>query len=164
MNSKNANDIEEKIVTKLKDTINALEIGQDRKIAKFYIGKAYVLQKQTKTGFMDFDPLNPDTWRKDDISISWNVHKKEHHGGDGMVVLCAITSDTVPLKATDQETFTLDMKERILHRYRNDPRLKSTKARSGKRASHHAYAIYMTFAYADKDKKKDTKTKKPTKQ
>ena len=152
-NLKTATDIKKKLITKLDDTITALEIGSDRKIAKFYVGKTYVPRRHIQGGkFMQFDPLNHNTWIKKGISSRWGIHKREDYGRDGMVVLCAITSNTVPMKAMHQEDFTLDMEQHLLCHYRNDPRLANSTLNTGQKAStYYAYAIYMAFAYEEKD-------------
>ena len=72
---------------------------------------------------MRFDPLNHNTWKKEGISERWSDHKKQDYGRDGMVVLCAITRDTVPERDVHQEDFTLAMEQHLIHHYRHDPRL-----------------------------------------
>ena len=142
--------IEKKIMAKLKDTLTALQNGSGRTIAKFYIGKTFVTRKR---GFI-FDPDDNNTWKKDGIGSRWGNHKKECYGEDGMVVLCAITKDTVPFGATcmHQEDFTLDMKQRLIRHYREDARLVNTTEDPGLLANRDiAYAIYMAFAYAEED-------------
>ena len=141
--------IETKIIEKLEDTLTALQIGSGRKIAKFYIGMTFVPRRK---GSKNFDPLNNNTWKKNGISSRWVDHKKTDYGRDGMVVLCAITRDTVPPSdGKHQEDFTLDMEQRLIRHYRNDPRLVHIQ-NPGQRASRYpVYAIYMAFAYAEED-------------
>ena len=146
-----ADHIEKKITAKLEDTVTALQIGSGRTIAKFYIGKTYVPRR---IRVQKFDPLNNNTWRKNGISSCWGEHKKKDYGRDGMVVLCAITKDTVPFGAMHQEDFTLNMEQRLIRHYREDPRLVHITENPGhvQRASRYpAYAIYIAFAYAEED-------------
>ena len=55
---------EKKLVKKIKNMFNDLQIQKDATVDKFYIGKTFV--QSTKKG--KINPLNPSTWRKKGIS------------------------------------------------------------------------------------------------
>ena len=79
--------IKQKLVKKLKDTVTALQIGSSKKIAKIYIGKTFIRQrKNTRGGYITFDPLDHNTWRNNGISSRWCEHRKKKYGKDGLVV------------------------------------------------------------------------------
>ena len=144
-------DIERELVKQLESTIRELELQSDRTIAQIYIGKTYIPRKNKRGGgFMRLDPLNHNTWKKEGISGRWGDHKKQDYGRDGMVVLCAITRDTVPGREMHQEDFTLDMEQYLIGHYWDDPRLANRTYNTGQRSSrYYAYALYMAFRYAD---------------
>ena len=145
-------DIERELVKQLESTIRELELQSDRTVAKIYVGKTYIPRRSKQGGgFMRFDPLNHNTWKKEGISGRWSDHKKQDYGRDGMVVLCAITRDTVPGREMHQEEFTLDMERYLIEHYWDDPRLANDTYRPGQRSgrSYEAYALYMAFRYAD---------------
>ena len=152
--------IKHKLVKKLKDTVTALQIGSTKKIAKIYIGKTFIQRRRNPGGgFKTLNPLDHHTWKKNGISSRWSEHKNKEYGRDGLVVLGAITRETVPEKCRDrlhQEDFTLAMEQKLLHHYiisHPDPRVVNETFSTG-RATHnkcHAYAVYMAFRYADND-------------
>ena len=153
--------IKEKLVKQLESTISDLELQSDRTIAKIYIGKTYIhRRKRPGGGYLTFDPLNSYTWRKKGISSRWQDHKKEDYGRDGLVVLGAITRETMPERCResgqiDQEDFALAMEQKLLHHYllsHPDPRVVNDSFSTGRATEDrcYAYAVYMAFRYEDK--------------
>ena len=162
--AKKLSHIKRKLKRKLEDTIQALQIESGRTIAKIYIGKTYILQKKKRgggRGYETFDPLDHSTWKKTGISSRWQFHKDEDYGRDGLVVLGAITRETMPERCresgqVDQEDLALAMEQRLLHHYRlshPDPRVVNKTFDTGKTTRQHciAYAVYMAFRYEDTD-------------
>ena len=152
--------IKRKLVKQLESTINELELHSDRRIGKIYIGKTFIQRKRKPGGgFMTFNPLNHNTWEKNGISSRWGSHKHEDYGRDGLVVLGAITKQTVPEKCRDrvhQEDFTLAMEQKLLHHYllsHPDSRVVNDTFTAGRppERNHYAYAVYMAFSYTDDD-------------
>ena len=143
----------------LANTVRELELQSDRTIANIYIGKTYILRrKKPGGGYLKFDPLNSNTWKKKGISSRWQDHKKHNYGRDGLVVLGAITRETMPERSSqvNQEHFALAMEQKLLHHYllsHPDPKVPvvnetfSTGATT-KQVSY-AYAVYMAFRYED---------------
>ena len=112
---------------------------------------------------MTFNPLNHHTWKKNGISSRWGSHKHEDYGRDGLVVLGAITKQTVPERCRDrvhQEDFTLAMEQKLLHHYllsHPDSRVVNDTFTAGRppERNHYAYAVYMAFSYTDDDNDDD---------
>ena len=154
-----AEDIKQRLIVQLEDTVRELELHSDRTIAKIYIGKTFIKQrKKPGGGYLKFDPLNSNTWKKKGISSRWQDHKKHNYGRDGLVVLGAITRETMPERCSQvhQEHFALAMEQKLLHHYllsHPDPKVPvvnetfSTGATT-KQVSY-AYAVYMAFRYED---------------
>ena len=152
--------IKQKLATQLEDTVNDLEIGSGRTIDKIYIGKTHIQRKKRSSGnrekYVRFSPCDSTTWRIGGISSCWDHHKQQDcdYGKDGLVVLGAITKQTVPGKLRDrvqQEDFALAMEEMLYHHFYffdHDPRVVRDTF-SNCENSHHAYAIYMAFRYDD---------------
>ena len=149
--------IKQRLVEKLADTVRALEKGSDRKIAKIYIGKTFIKQRirQEGQGYQIFNPLDPYSWNIHGISCRWGAHRNEGYGRDGLVVLGAITKETMPESCRDQvhhEDFALAMEQKLLHHYvlsHPDPRVvnRSFETRHVLQRSQYAYALYMAFRY-----------------
>ena len=137
--------VKKKLIAQLEDTIKALQIESGRKIAKIYIGKTY----------QRFYPLKHHTWKKNGISSRWGEHKHKDYGRDGLVVLGAITRETMPERCrgrVHQEDFALAMEQKLLHHYllsHPDPRVVNETFTTGQATKDkcHAYAIYMAFRY-----------------
>ena len=156
-------EIKTKLIAQLEQTIEDLESGEflsDRTIAKVYIGKTY-LQRKRKAGggFKKFDPDDHHTWKKNGISSRWGEHKHKDYGRDGLVVLGAITRETVNKTCrgrVHQEDFALAMEQKLLHHYllsHSDPKVPVvnetfTTGRTTKRRCI-AYVIYMAFSYTE---------------
>ena len=152
--------IKRKLVSQLEDTTKELELHSERRIGKLYIGKTFIQRRRRAGGgFMTFNPLNHHTWKKNGISSRWGIHKHEDYGRDGLVVLGAITKQTVPERCRDrvhQEDFTLAMEQKLLHHYllsHPDSRVVNDTFTAGRppERNHYAYAVYMAFSYTDDD-------------
>ena len=152
--------IKRKLIAQLESTIRELELHSDRTIAKIYIGKTYIQRKRKPGGgFRTVDPINHHTWKKNGISSRWHVHKHEDYGRDGLVVLGAITRETMPERCrgrVHQEDFALAMEQKLLHHYllsHPDPRVVNDSFSTGQLTKDKcsAYAVYMAFRYEDKD-------------
>lgn len=149
------------LIKQLKKTIRELESHSKREIAKIYIGKTFIPHRKNPPRpikrYATFDPLKPCTWRKTGISDRWKSHKHSAYGRDGLVVLGAITKQTVPKeirRRVHREDFALAMEQILLHYFRlyqPDSRVenKTFTAGSAPQNKYPAYAIYMTFRYKD---------------
>ena len=150
--------VKRKLIQQLEQTVRELEFHSERRIAKIYIGKSFIQRRRKPGGgFTKFEPLDHRTWRKNGISSRWGEHKHHDYGRDGLVVLGAITRQTMPEKCRSrvhQEDFVLAMEQKLLHHYllsKPDSRVVNetfTAGRAPQRNSY-AYAIYMAFRYAD---------------
>ena len=148
--------IKQRLIEKLEDTVRALETGSGRKIVNIYIGKTFIKQRvrQDGMGYQIFNPLNPLSWSMQGINSYWEDHKRKEHGRDGLVVLGAITRETMPERCRDrvhQEDFALAMEQKLLHHYllsHPDPRVvNKTFFTKYMKRSQYAYGLYMTFRY-----------------
>ena len=146
------------LMAQLEQTVQDLETQSDRTIAKMYIGKTYMQRKRRPGGFRTFDPDDHKTWKKNGISSRWGDHKKKDYGRDGLVVLGAITRQTVINTCggqcrVHQEDFTLAMEQKLLHHYllsHRDPRVVNETFATGKTTRRSiAYAVYMAFSYKE---------------
>ena len=146
------------LLKQLKQTVEDLETQSDRTIAKIYIGKTYMQRKRRPGGFRTFDPDDHKTWKKNGISSRWGDHKRKDYGRDGLVVLGAITRQTVIDTCgrqcrVHQEDFTLAMEQKLLHHYllsHPDPRVVNETFATGKTTRRSiAYAVYMAFSYKE---------------
>ena len=154
--------IKKKLIEHLKQTVRELELQSDRTIAKIYIGKSYVQQRQKRgggKGYQKFDPQKHDTWRKNGISSRWGEHKKKDYGRDGLVVLGVFTKETVHKICrgrVHQEDFALAMEQMLLHHYllshHPDPRVVNESFATGKTTQKNcvAYVVYMAFSYKER--------------
>ena len=142
--------IKQKLIAQLESTVRELELQSDRTIAKIYIGKTYI-QRRKKGGGKGHQKLNPlkhHTWKKNGISDRWGDHKKQDYGRDGLVVLGAITRETMPERCResgqiDQEDFTLAMEQKLLHHYllsHPDPRVVNESFSTGQTTKNKCYA------------------------
>ena len=130
---------------KLEDNIQELEMN-DRVVKSFYIGKTYIKKRRKRGGgFQRFDPMDPTTWRKKGISSRWGKHKSQ--GRHGLIVLTAVTRNTIP--TNNQQEYALMLEQRVLHHYRiinEDPRLQNDTFSEGKRGeTSHGYALYVAL-------------------
>ena len=130
---------------KLEDNIQELEMN-DRVVKSFYIGKTYIKKRRKRGGgFQRFDPMDPTTWRKKGISSRWGKHKSQ--GRHGLIVLTAVTRNTIP--TNNQQEYALMLEQRVLHHYRiinEDPRLQNDTFSEGKRGEmSYGYALYAAF-------------------
>ena len=148
--------IKQKLIAQLESTVRELELQSDRTIAKIYIGKTYIKQrKKPKGGYQKINPLRHHTWKKNGIKSRWHDHKHEDYGRDGLVVLGAITRETMPERCrgrVHQEDFALAMEQKLLHHYllsHPDPRVINETFSTGQATKNKcsAYAVYMAFRY-----------------
>ena len=136
---------------KLEDNIQELEMN-DRVVKSFYIGKTYIKKRRKRGGgFQRFDPMDPTTWRKKGISSRWGKHKSQ--GRHGLIVLTAVTRNTIP--TNNQQEYALMLEQRMLHHYRlinEDPRLQNDTFSEGKRGeTSHGYALYVALVTEQPD-------------
>ena len=160
----------EKLSQKLKDTIQSLEIGpidyEGSEIQYYYIGKTYIHRRKKRGGgFQKFNHMEEHTWRKNGISSRYKYHSKRYYGRDGLVVLAAITRDTLPrdhLPRITQEDYALILEQRLIHHLlinERDDRVCNATFSEGRRQRKpqddydekraYAYAIYMAFKCCD---------------
>ena len=147
--------MEQRLIAQLESTVRELERHSGRRIAKIYIGKTYIPRRRAPGGgFVPFDRLNPNTWRMDGIGNRWRDHRRDY-GKDGLVVLSAITRETVPKGSRmSQEDLALALEQRLLHHHllvQPDPRVVNETFTAGHLAerNYHAYAVYMAFRYEE---------------
>ena len=139
-----------KLIEQLEKTARELKKGSGKIIDKIYIGKTYILIKKKPSGEkILFNNLNPDTWKMTGIGSRWADHYKQ--GRHGLVVLGAITSETVPNTSNKpHEQIALMMEQKLLHHYVSDLRVENDTFTAGKLAKkdHCASCVYMAFKYA----------------
>lgn len=179
-----------KLSKKLKDTIQSLEIGpidyEGSAIQYYYIGKTYIHRRKKRGGgYQKFNHMKDHTWRKEGISSRYKSHSTKYYGRDGLVVLAAITRDTLPrdhLPRITQEDYALILEQRLTHHLlinERDDRVYNATFNEGRRQRKprgvdrntdessadsdekgaYAYAIYMAFkrekSYDENDESAD---------
>ena len=148
----------DKLIGHVHGLLDDIEQQMDKKVEKFYISKTYVAKRRKRAGngFMTFDHMDSNTWKKNGISSRWTVHKKEDYGRDGMVVLATVPKAAIPkyVKSVHQEHYPLALEQKLLHHFRlteADPRITNNTFGTGgigKKGSV-AYALYMAFRLSD---------------
>ena len=81
------------IIAHINSLFSYIESQTNCPIELFYIGKTYVHKAKNKR---KFDPMNPDTWKKEGIISRWGSHSDSTHGEDGLVVLTVVTREVTP--------------------------------------------------------------------
>ena len=156
----NIEDIKSTLIRHCDNTLDRLEKESLSKIEKFYVGKTFIQRRRKPRGkgFITFNHMDPNTWKKNGISSRWGTHKKEDYGRDGLIVLAAITRDSVPqtnpAKTLDQEQFTLALEQTLLHHYRfkeGETRLENNSFNSGgmDKKQSKACCVYVAFKLSD---------------
>lgn len=152
----------DELLTQLTNIFEEIELQTDCKVKKFYIGKAIVKKRKSRGGprsFVPFNPMDPLTWKKSGISSRWCAHRDKEYGKDGLVVLGAVTRDSVPKVChgrVNQEQYAIALQQMILHQLmlrEGDDRLENESflvggADGGKSV---AYAIYVTFTLEEQN-------------
>ena len=148
----------DKLIGHVHGLLDDIERQTDKVVEKYYIGKTYVARRRKRAGngFMTFDHMDSNTWRKNGISSRWATHKKEDYGRDGMVVLATVPKAAIPkhVKSIHQEQYTLALEQMLLHHFRltkPDPRITNNTFGTGgigKKGSV-AYALYMAFRLSE---------------
>ena len=152
----------DELLTQLTNIFKEIEVQTDCKVKKFYIGKAIVKKRKSRGGprsFVPFNPMDPLTWKKSGISSRWCAHRDKEYGKDGLVVLGAVTRDSVPKVChgrVNQEQYAIALQQMILHHLMlivGDDRLENESflvsgADGGKSV---AYAIYVTFTLEEQN-------------
>ena len=141
---------EKKLVEKIDKRFLEILMKRGVEIKKFHIGKASV--KKTVNSPM-LEVLDPSTWNLKGITSRWRTHKKIANRKDGMIVIAVITQ--VPSDADDanKEKCTLALEKRLLHYYKDDPRLDNATCAPGRSDQNKSdgYALYVTFSFTDKE-------------
>ena len=136
------------------DTVEKLEEGSRRTIAKIYVGKTYIEKRKNKN--IDFHRLDPSTWVMTGIGSRFRYH---HHdkNRDGLVVLGAITRETLPLEFNSTQKLALSLEDELTSRCkRDDERIeKETYYSPGKRAKNKTiFCVYIAYRYATEEEQR----------
>ena len=135
------------LAEKLEENLQGLEIERDGKVTKFYIGKAYVMQKKKRGGgFQRFDAMDPNTWRQNGISSRWRRHKQK--GRHGLIVLTVVTRFATP-DDLSQQVYATTLQQKLIEYYKKDPRFEDENYRGDGRRQirqmFYGYALYVAF-------------------
>ena len=159
--------MEQMLIAQLDSTVRELESLSKQRIAKIYVGKTYIPRKKASgKRYMPFDCLAPNTWKMTGIRNRWRDHHRQNYGRDGLVVLCAITKETVPNRSQmSQEDLAQAMERRLLDHYLFDHPEKGVVNETfttGNLSEHnyHAYGVYIAFTYEEtsaQNPQKDTR-------
>ena len=136
-----------------KELIHFIERNAEMPIEKFTIGKSYARQMK----FRKFDPDNFNTWIKQGIKGRW-INKYEKEGYNGLVVLCGITRDMIPIAPQkggkkhpllDQQQYALALEQQLIHYFlfmEQDSRLGNESLDKGALAQNpYAGVVYLAF-------------------
>ena len=155
--------MEDILVNHVKDTIRILERRSEKTIKCMYIGKTYTDVREGET----FNRLNHETWK---MSDRLSDHNDKYYAKDGKVVLCAFTESDLPAGSRrSQEFLAVAMEQRLIHHFQifetnklvanktfdqggisnhtNNCTLRTSDSVDPPKPNHHAYVVYMTFAY-----------------
>ena len=155
----------EKLTNLVRDNISSLEIGTDRQVEKFYIGKTSVQRNKRSRRF---DPMEYQTWRKKGISSRWGEHKHKPYGRDGFVVLGVVNRDAIPRRCrVDQELYALALEQQLLHHFMiedPDDRIANETFSPGRREKQTSvgHAVYMAYALAPSGRPEPSSTRTKT--
>ena len=142
-NLKDAVDI---VYRKICDVLSDMYIGTGKRIGQFYIGKTFTHKHKKRV----FNPLDPNTFRKEGISSRWRTHKEKSYGKNGMVVVAVVTHPVaVRLGYADTQKCALKIEEELQKRFRNDGRLANDKTyHEGSKEQKGAigYPLYVAFS------------------
>ena len=135
------------ILDVINDLFSNIETQTNRAVELFYIGKTYVHKAKNRR---EFDPMNPDTWKKEGIISRWGSHSKSPHGRDGLVVLTVVTRTITPAQFSHQEEYALKLEEMLICHYCTivkDIRLANPTLAPGKKnhGKSIGYPLYVTF-------------------
>ena len=145
------------ILTHIDDCITTLEIGRERTVEEFYIGKTNVQRRKAPRGYVTIDPRNHWTYRKGGIGSRWREHRNNSYGRDGMIVLTIIPRDALPSTANPklhQEDYAFALEQTLLHHFmitHYDHRIANDGFATGGTdiQGSAAYALYMAFRLED---------------
>ena len=146
----------DELLSQLSKIFDEIELQTDCKVKKFYIGKAIIKKRKSRgrqRTYVPFNPMDPYTWKKSGVSSRWCAHRDKEYGKDGLVVLGAVTRDSVPNVChgkVNQEQYAIALQQMILHHLMlivGDDRLQNeTFLVSGTDGGKSiAYAIYVAF-------------------
>ena len=126
-----------------------IQTQTSRAVELFYVGKTYVHKAKNRR---EFDPMNPNTWKKEGIISRWGSHSDKPHGRDGLIVLTVVTREVKPFQFSHQEEYALRLEEELAHYYRvQDARLVNPTLAPGKKdhGKSIGYPLYVTFCLGD---------------
>ena len=145
----------EAIIARIGEIFQYIETQTDKEIQLFYVGKTYVRRKHKQSGFITFDAMNPNTWKKEGIISRWGKHSVSPHGKDGMIVLTIVTREVMPSSYTSQEQYTLQLEKMLMYHYdtcMKDKRFANPSLAPGNtdRNQSYGYALYVTVCMGNK--------------
>ena len=103
-------EIRDKIIVQLEETIKQLEDGSSKKIKHIYIGKSFYYSERIYSS-------------EDGIYSRWKRHSEKYYGRDGMVILGEFTRNAVSQISDklsgkkNHEHFALAIEQMLLHHY-----------------------------------------------
>lgn len=122
-----------------------------KQVEEFYIGKTYAPKNE------NFDPTDPDTWKKKGIQDRWRYYRERKHY-NGLIVLTLVTEDMLPPNPenengdenrshTNQQDYAIMLEQRLLHNYKieeYDRRIKNPTFAEGNRGDdEHPGVVYV---------------------
>ena len=133
--------------------IQEIEEKAKTPLSRFTLGKSYARKRKNRT----FNPNNFDTWIKEGIRSRWTTtYQKE--GYNGLVVLCGITRELLPLAPNkrskrhplqDQQQYALALEQQLIHYFlfeAQDSRLGNDSLDKGALAKNpYAGVVYLAF-------------------
>ena len=148
-----------KLVDHVKSCIQSIEIGRNRKVEQFYIGKTLTHRKKK----VKFNHMRSNTWKlSDGISKRFKKHRGEGYGRDGLVVLTTVTRTAIPSTVhqnkdkVKQELYAFALENRLIQHFlikKDDSRIANKSLHSGGSDGNKSigYPIYMAFKLEDRD-------------
>lgn len=131
--------------------IKEIEESRGKRIKHFYIGKSSIRKKKN----CKFNILRPTTWRIDGLSSRYSDHRKKRYGRNGLIVLTALTEESIPKRGKtefmiQQEEYALKLEKCLIEKFKDkgDRRLvnETTDPGSTVKTKSAAHVVYMAFA------------------
>ena len=141
-----------KLKSAAKELLHSIEQRAETPIAEFTIGKSFARKIQNK----NFDPSKFNTWIKKGLSDRWRK-LYEPEGYNGLIALCAITREILPLANKgskrhtlhDQQQYALALEQQLIHFFAyvaQDRRLGNKSLDKGALAQNpYAGVVYLAF-------------------
>lgn len=120
-------------------------------IDEFTVGKSFVRQRRKKKGYVEFDDLDPHTWKLDNgVNGRWKTYYNVL-SYDGLVVLCVTPRTVIPANQMhiEPQDYALALEQRLIQNFcliKKDFRLGNKSFDTGSKARNpYAGLVYVAY-------------------